>query len=724
MSRNASLTAFLLLVLVTTAVGVLVDRRGSGDGEGGGTESDVAIATATAPRDAGPAPTSTPAPGPNIQDVDRDTAALLERLTSDPLLAEFAPGRAALAHYRRALALRDAGDIDAAALSFGLAALREGSLGAMARLRLAQALAAGHRDEDAVRVFALAIDEPALTPALRRIARLEAAAVLERLERPAEATTLLEAVIADPAAAASEAARAHADLARLQQADNDPGWVDHALAAVAAAPGLAPGMEALDALEAASVAVPPLDAAYARYRAFQNAEAIANYEQVIAAPASDADAAVAWFYLGALAERDFADDAAIEAYGQSLAHDPRGHLAADAHWWRGRLLEQAGLPEEATAEYQALAAGFPGAPYAGEAALRAAVILADRGASVPARLQLRALAANGPPADAAMALRWLQVLGLATEDDPAPATADPASIWALLDEAGGDAGAPLPVAAAAEGVPLAADQDVPGPDGWLTMTFGAPPPGGGEAALRAEPALMLGLALAAAGEDTVGRGLLLDLVSVHADDPYALYALAQIASAAELHDVALRAASTILGNLDAAERLAAHPAVARLAYPVPFVAEVEAAAAAAGIPPLLLLALVRQESAFHPGAGSIAAAYGLTQVIAATGEQIAAELGEPWPADLFDPAVSLRFGAHYLGRQLDAFDGDIFAALAAYNGGPSNAQRWRDVQAYPGIDGYLYAVDFTETRRYLEQVAENYAWYRSLYAGTDAPALR
>jgi soluble lytic murein transglycosylase len=103
------------------------------------------------------------------------------------------------------------------------------------------------------------------------------------------------------------------------------------------------------------------------------------------------------------------------------------------------------------------------------------------------------------------------------------------------------------------------------------------------------------------------------------------------------------------------------------------------AAVAEGVPPLLLLALVRQESAFNPQAGSSAQAYGLTQVIGPTGRQIAASLGVPWePALLFEPASSLRFGAHYLATQLDAFDGDVLAALAAYNGGPANARRWRE----------------------------------------------
>ncbi|MCA9851517.1 MAG: transglycosylase SLT domain-containing protein, partial [Dehalococcoidia bacterium] len=128
---------------------------------------------------------------------------------------------------------------------------------------------------------------------------------------------------------------------------------------------------------------------------------------------------------------------------------------------------------------------------------------------------------------------------------------------------------------------------------------------------------------------------------------------------------------------------------------------------------------------FNPTAGSSAGAFGLTQVIYPTGEAIARDLGvEGWSfEDLAEPRIATRFGAYYLGVQLDEFDGNMLAALSAYNGGPGNAARWLDAQPFPGPDGYLYAVDFTETRTYLEHVSANYAMYRYLYLGTDAPSL-
>ncbi len=97
------------------------------------------------------------------------------------------------------------------------------------------------------------------------------------------------------------------------------------------------------------------------------------------------------------------------------------------------------------------------------------------------------------------------------------------------------------------------------------------------------------------------------------------------------------------------------------------------------MPPLLLLALVRQESSFNADAVSSAGARGLTQVMPATGAAVAASLGIDWrPESLFEPETSLRFGAGYLAAQLERFDGNVLAALAAYNGRPVNAQRSLD----------------------------------------------
>jgi soluble lytic murein transglycosylase len=138
-----------------------------------------------------------------------------------------------------------------------------------------------------------------------------------------------------------------------------------------------------------------------------------------------------------------------------------------------------------------------------------------------------------------------------------------------------------------------------------------------------------------------------------------------------------------------------------------------------GYDPLLQFALVRQESLFESFATSGAAAQGLSQVIPDTGAYIAKRLGldDYVNEDLYRPYIGIAFGAYYLDQQLDAFDGDVAAALSAYNAGPGNAARWYE-QAGGDIDLYVETVDFSETRQYIERIYAGQAIYRHLY-GAD-----
>jgi soluble lytic murein transglycosylase len=137
-----------------------------------------------------------------------------------------------------------------------------------------------------------------------------------------------------------------------------------------------------------------------------------------------------------------------------------------------------------------------------------------------------------------------------------------------------------------------------------------------------------------------------------------------------------------------------------------------------------MLALMRQESWFDPLAGSGAGATGLTQVIPSTGQEIATDLGTSDFAneDLLRPVVSIRFGAHYLEKQLAAFDGNLYYALAAYNAGPGAAEKWRETSG-DDIDLFLEQVDIGEANLYVRLVMENLAVYRYLYEGAPRPSL-
>ncbi len=112
---------------------------------------------------------------------------------------------------------------------------------------------------------------------------------------------------------------------------------------------------------------------------------------------------------------------------------------------------------------------------------------------------------------------------------------------------------------------------------------------------------------------------------------------------------------------------------------------VQEAANAHGLDPALLKSVVQQESAGNSLAKSPKGAMGLTQLMPATAKEMGVE--NPW-----DARQNLMGGARYLKKMLDHYNGDEAKALAAYNAGPGN------VDKYGGIP------PFTETRQYVKSV--------------------
>jgi soluble lytic murein transglycosylase-like protein len=113
---------------------------------------------------------------------------------------------------------------------------------------------------------------------------------------------------------------------------------------------------------------------------------------------------------------------------------------------------------------------------------------------------------------------------------------------------------------------------------------------------------------------------------------------------------------------------------------------IEDSSAEFGVDPWLMVALIRVESAGNPAAISYKGARGLTQIMPATGFEIAQDLGVQWEGDqmLHSVEISVRFGTYYLSTLLERFDGNLHAAVAAYNWGPDHiAKRIRRGQPLP-----------------------------------------
>ena len=226
--------------------------------------------------------------------------------------------------------------------------------------------------------------------------------------------------------------------------------------------------------------------------------------------------------------------------------------------------------------------------------------------------------------------------------------------------------------------------------------------------------------LGLAGMPEEARGEWLAARDAASDNPLALY---DIALAAARNGAAYPTVLTARSLLEhaPAEAVELPVAIRQLLYPAPYATAVINHSQAFEVDPRLVYALMRQESIFNPDATSWVGARGLAQVMPATGEGIAQNLGiEPFhPDDLYHPVTSIRFGAFYISAQLKRMNGSVHAALAAYNGGPGNAERWAGGNEVPDPDRFLATIDYPETEHYVEIVYANYGAYRRLYRQTE-----
>ncbi|MDZ7799827.1 MAG: lytic transglycosylase domain-containing protein [Trueperaceae bacterium] len=152
----------------------------------------------------------------------------------------------------------------------------------------------------------------------------------------------------------------------------------------------------------------------------------------------------------------------------------------------------------------------------------------------------------------------------------------------------------------------------------------------------------------------------------------------------------------------------------RLAWPRAWEGLVRAEAKEADVPPELVWAVMRQESAFFPRAVSRSGAQGLMQVMPSTWDWIA-ELQEEPPGDPFDAATNIRYGTHYLGWLRDYFRGDLELVVPSYNRGQGYIGRLYDgEEVRRDKDDLLREIDALETREYLQAVWTNVRVYQGL----------
>jgi soluble lytic murein transglycosylase len=159
-----------------------------------------------------------------------------------------------------------------------------------------------------------------------------------------------------------------------------------------------------------------------------------------------------------------------------------------------------------------------------------------------------------------------------------------------------------------------------------------------------------------------------------------------------------------------------------IAYPRGFRAEIEPAATAAGVPPALLFALVREESAFDPAVQSWADAVGLTQLLVSTARATAKKMAAFKTATitldtLKDPALNVPIGARFLGDLLARWRHPLLA-IGGYNAGGGAVAKWVGERGAMPLDEYVESIPYDQTRGYTKRVFASYGVYTFLYEGT------
>jgi soluble lytic murein transglycosylase len=159
-------------------------------------------------------------------------------------------------------------------------------------------------------------------------------------------------------------------------------------------------------------------------------------------------------------------------------------------------------------------------------------------------------------------------------------------------------------------------------------------------------------------------------------------------------------------------------AVNELSLPLRYSDVIRQQAAEKHLDPALVAAVIYAETKFEPRDSAVGAV-GLMQVMPQTAMFLAHRSGATTfhTSDLATPEVNIAYGSYYLRYLLDEYHGRLIPALAAYNGGESNVDRWAAAAHADGRSLTVADIPFPETRAYVARVLHARGEYRRKYAG-------
>ncbi len=179
----------------------------------------------------------------------------------------------------------------------------------------------------------------------------------------------------------------------------------------------------------------------------------------------------------------------------------------------------------------------------------------------------------------------------------------------------------------------------------------------------------------------------------------------------------IQALRQVFRDLGGAHQSAVPSDARRMYYPLDYYELVTEHAGREGLSPFVVLAIIRQESAFDAGAISRSGARGLMQIMPATGRELALRAGLPYSSErLLDPDLSIRLGSRYFRQVLGMFDGNVELALAGYNGGPYRLRAWWNAaRGSQGVDEFIDGLSLAESRLYVHRILVFADSYQQLY---------
>jgi soluble lytic murein transglycosylase len=154
-----------------------------------------------------------------------------------------------------------------------------------------------------------------------------------------------------------------------------------------------------------------------------------------------------------------------------------------------------------------------------------------------------------------------------------------------------------------------------------------------------------------------------------------------------------------------------------LSLPLSYSDIIRQQAAQKNLDPALIAAVIYAETKFDSRPSS-AGAEGLMQILPQTAEFLAHRSGATTfhVADLQNPAVNIAYGTYYLRYLLDVYGNNEVLALAAYNGGESNVDRWMAAARQAGRPFTVWQIRFPQTQAYVLKVMQAQRDYRATYA--------